>query len=129
MGELILPPSVRANHRPYRTANTAALLYELQQRQVVAELAGQIMQPQSPLLDEAATAALRTEQFRKMAQDMGVAIAGSQFALCAVTQQPNLVNPEEQDELLIMKVMLVRHPQARGQPPVLPTQTLDDLNT
>ncbi len=114
MSELIIPPGVKADYRPYRGATTQALLYELQQRQVVAELSGQIMPPplEQELTKEQEQAydALRLEQFKQMASQMGIQILQSQWAYAGVHRQPNLVDPDKQDELLVMRILLCRHP-------------------
>jgi hypothetical protein len=112
MPELIIPASAKVNYRPYRDATTAALMYELQQRQVIAELAGQIMMPAIELeMAIAAKDELRKQQFLTMAQQMGTAIASSEWALAQITQQPNVMDPlAPPDELLTLKVLLCKHP-------------------
>ncbi len=110
MTELIIPAGVKADYRPYRVATTPALLYELQQRGVVAELGGQILMPNELISDEVREG-VRQQQILQMAQQMGQVIAGSEFCLVQTHQQPNVVNPEAPaDELLTMKVLLCRHP-------------------
>ncbi len=116
MGELIIPAGVKADYRPYRAATTSALLYELQQRQAIAELSGQIMMPKNELLDEEHQNALRIEQFKTMAQQMGLAIAQSPYAFTGVSEQQNLVDPEKTDEVLVMQVLLAVHPKNPMQP-------------
>jgi hypothetical protein len=113
MPELIIPAGVKADYRPYRNASTPALMYELQQRQIIAEIGGQIMMPQidrenikPEALDE-----VRKAQFLQMAQQLGVAIAQSEFALPQVMHQPNVMDPEAPpDETLILKFLLCKHP-------------------
>lgn len=110
MSELIIPAGVKADYRPYRNATTPALLYELQQRGIVVELAGRIMMPRVDI--ETAKADVRQAQFKAMAAQMGEAIANSPFCLCQTHMQDNLVDPETapQDEILSMSVMLCKHP-------------------
>lgn len=117
MSELIIPAGVKADYRPYRTATTAALLYELQQRQVIGELHGQIMMPDSEVLNggEDTKNAIRVQQFQSMASQMGVQIAQSGFALAEVGQQPNVMDPEKNDEILSLSILVARHPRL---PPV-----------
>jgi hypothetical protein len=112
MTELILPTGAKVDYRPYRTATTQALMYELQQRQLIAELNGQILLPDNETLNESEEAknAMRIEQFRQLAAQMGMQIAQSGWALASVTQQPNLMDPEKKDEVMKLAILLVRHP-------------------
>lgn len=127
MPELIIPAGAKVNYRPYQQASTAALMYELQQRGVIAELGGQIMMPSDPSMDTEARDAMKRQQFAAMSQQLGIAIAGSEFALATVTQQPNLMDPEAPaDEILMIKVLLCKHPMRdqikmvqEAQPPAL----------
>ncbi len=115
MQELILPPGVKVDYRPYRTATTGALMYELQQRQVLAELAGQILLPSTPIeMTEEETNAFRTQQFGQMAGQLGQAIASSGFAFTGTAQQPNALDPEQHDEVLLMQVWVCRHPRMQN---------------
>jgi len=98
--------------RPLASARTEDLLYELQQRQVLGELGGQIMMPDTAAMamDEAAVNALRLEQFKAMAAQMGQQIAQSGWAFAGIQHQPNVVDPTKQDEILKMSILIVRHP-------------------
>jgi hypothetical protein len=109
--ELIIPAGVKADYRPYRTATTEGLLYELQQRAIIAELRGEILMPPD-LLDEGTRDAMRTQQFMAMAAQMGQQIAQAGWAVAFVNERPNLVDPEQNDEVLTLSLMLCRHPSA-----------------
>jgi len=118
MPELILPPGVARNYRPYRTASTEALMYELQQRQLIAELSGKIAMPKDPALDtEEKVNQMKLQQFTGMAQQLGLAAAQSPFCLSGSIQQPNPVDPSETDEILIMSLFVVMHPTLLKQMP------------
>lgn len=129
MPELIIPTGAKVDYRPYRDASTAALMYELQQRQVIAELGGQIMAPTDPSMDDTAKRAMRAQQFAVMAQQMGTAIAGSEFCMASVTQQPNTMDPNAPaDEILAIKILLCKHPLREiGQVQVTPAPPVTDV--
>ena len=110
MSNLILPPNY-AQIRPLAATRTEDLIYELQQRQVIAELKGEIAMPTFDQKEESLLQSLREEQIKQMAQQMGVAIAQTPFCLLGSRPEPNPLDPARTEEVLVMSVCLVKHPQ------------------
>lgn len=113
MSNLILPLNMQRIHRPLAHLPTEDLLQELQHRNLLAELKGEIRLPHAELefMTDEMKEEVRKAQFNQMANHLGTAAAGSAFALTGIRTEPAPDHPGEVDEILVLSVLLAMHPE------------------
>lgn len=122
MSNLILPANLQRIHRPLAHLPTEDLFNELQQRGLMAELKGEIRMPHGEManMTPEVLEEVRKAQFGQMASQLGMAAAGSAFALTGVRTEPSPSDPGETDEILVLAVLLAMHPELIRQMPTGP---------
>lgn len=113
MSNLILPSNLQRIHRPLAHLPTEDLFNELQQRSLLAELKGEIRMPHGEvaMMTDEVKEEVRKAQFSQLATQLGMAAAGSPFALTGVRTEPAPEHPDQEDEILVLAVLLAMHPE------------------
>lgn len=111
---LILPPHVRVEHRPYRTASTIELMQELHYRDVLHELSGsqQMIRDSAITLDAEPYNQMRQSVMAALLQQMGLAIgqSGRCLLLSELRHDPRITQGYELIEVIHAKVIVCKHP-------------------
>jgi hypothetical protein len=115
MTGLIVPPHIKAKHRPYAAAPLEDLLQELHHRQELHEVSAEAAMP---LPEEAGRHALTPEQiqalrnasFQAIFKQIGEALAGSGLAFTGTGH-----HPPDLREYLVAKLCIVKHPMIPRQ--------------